>query len=381
MYYIVLAIGIGLALVNDRKNISFYVFSLVLLLFAIFRYRVGADYLSYQYLYGIMQPTLAEEIALGVQSVDVGFRIFGFLLKSWGVSYQEYVSIIAAINIFFVSRICKENSKNPTLSLLIYFCFYYFVWTWSALRQGLTMAIGLYFLLRYMNQNKHIRFFVIVAALSFIHASALILIPMYFAARINFTRKSLIIIVVCSIVFSVLPIGALLQKFDSLPLIHKVLTYMDKGSPVSRLVDFKTIARLVFLIVALFYYNAFAKQDRSSQKIMNIYIIGMAIYFVFQVSETAAARLGIYGKVLDIIILTNAYYLYKERINKVIYAVVLAVLMVLYLNKEISTMKQQTGIILDDAIMMPYTSIFDKRSYKYNNIYYDVIINDVNGQY
>lgn len=381
MYYIVFAIGIALALVNDKKNISFHVFTLVLLLFAIFRYRVGADYLSYQYLYGIMHPTLAEEIALGVQSVDVGFRIFGFLLKSCGVSYQVYVSIIGAINIFFVSRICKEHSKNPTLSLLIYFSFYYLVWTWSALRQGMAMAIGLYFLLRYMNQNKHIRFFVIVAALSFIHASALILIPMYFAARISFTRKSLIIVVVCSIVFAFLPIGTLLQKFDSLPLIHKVLNYMDKGSLVSRLVDFKTIARLAFLIVALFYYSAYAKQGASSQKIMNVYIIGMAIYFVFQVSETAAARLGIYGKVLDIIILTNVYYLYKERINKVIYALVLAVLMVLYLNKEITTMKQQTGIVLDDAKMMPYTHIFDKRNYEYNNIYYDVIINDVSGRY
>lgn len=381
IYYIVLIIGIILAIVNDKKYISFRIFILVLFLFSIFRYGVGADYFSYQYLYGLLQPTVAGEIANGIPSVDVGFRIFGVVLKSLGISYQVYLGIIAAINLFFIALICKEHSENPTLSLVLYFCFYYLVWTWSGLREGLTIAIGMYYLLRYMNQRKHIRFFVIVAVLFFIHASAVILIPLYFAARIRFTRKSLIIIAVCSIVFALIPIGSIVQRFTDNPLIRRVLPYLDSGSSISRLLDFKSIARVAFLIVALFYYNAYAKRGGSERRLMNIYIISLAVYFVLQFSETAAARIAIYGKVLDMIFIVNIYYMYKEKINKVIYTVMLVTLMVLYFNKEITTMKHQTGIILDDAKTMPYTNIFIEPTYEYNNIYYDVIKNDESGRY
>ena len=161
------------------------------MLLAYFRYGVGPDYFAYEYLFYRLNESPLKEVLYGLDQQEPLFRLLGSIMKFSGFSYQSYLIFIATINLVFIYKICKKYSVNPTLSLFLYFCFYYFVWTYSGLRQGMTMAIGAYYLLECINQESTLKFFMIVIILSFIHTSSLILIPLYVISKMNFSKKAI----------------------------------------------------------------------------------------------------------------------------------------------------------------------------------------------
>ena len=145
------------------------------MILAIFRYGSGPDYFSYQYLFERLRSNVLDELFYGLDSQEYGFRLIGAFLKQLGFTYQLYLAFFAILSLFYIYKISLKYSQNPTLSLTLYYSFYYFVWSYSAIRQGLVMAIGIYYLLEAIKLNKIRKFVVIVLLLSFVHTSALIL--------------------------------------------------------------------------------------------------------------------------------------------------------------------------------------------------------------
>lgn len=365
MYYIVFLLGIILSIINDKKRLSLYLFAIILAMIAFFRYGVGSDYFNYEFLYIRIKESIVDEWYNGADNQEFGFRIFGAFLKSLGFSYQQYLIVIASINLLYVVKTCKEYSKNPTLSLLIYFSFYYVVWTFSGLRQGVTMAVGVYYLLKSIEKNNALKFAFIVLLLSFIHESAVILLLLYFVSKVNFKKKSLIYVSIFSIIWSMFPVGFLISKLTWLPFMGRVNHYIDDSISLN-LIDFQGFARIVFLIMIFIYYDAYSEQDTISKKIINVYIVSITIYFILNFSELIAARISIFGKYLDVILLTNIYYLYKQKINKLLYVYGLCILCVVYLSKDLFSLKvhSQIGKVEEkNSIIVPYTNIYNKDEY------------------
>jgi hypothetical protein len=205
--------------------------------------------------------------------------------------------------------------------------------------------------------------------LSFIHTSAIILIPLYFGARINYDRKSLIILSLIAIIISILPIGNILAKFSWLPLIGKLRPYLNHHFSLVNILDFQSLGRLIFLVIIIFYYEVYAGIDDISKKIVNIYILSLILYFLLKFSELTAARISIYGVILNIIILPNLYYMHKTKFDKLLYITLLGILCTLYFNKELYTLTQQSGL-KNNSILVPYTNIFNKDEYSFKNMYY-----------
>ena len=369
MYYIVFLIGIILSTLYRKKKISFKMFAVILALVSFFRFGVGADYFSYNYLYSRLNESLIIEARNGLDSQEILFRVMGSAFKGLGLSYQQYIIILAAINLYFIYKICRRYSKNPTQSLLVYYCFYYFVWTFSGLRQGLTISIGVYYLLQCLESENVKKIILISVLLSFIHTSAIILIPLYFGARINYDRKSLIILSLIAIIISIIPIGNILAKFSWLPLISKLKPYLNHHFSLVNILDFQSLGRLIFLVIIIFYYEVYAGIDDISKKIVNIYILSLILYFLLKFSELTAARISIYGVILNIIILPNLYYMHKTKFDKLLYITLLGILCTLYFNKELYTLTQQSGL-KNNSILVPYTNIFNKDEYSFKNMYY-----------
>lgn len=368
MYYLVFFIGIILSIINDKRRIGIIVFTILLALLACFRYGVGADYFSYLYLFNRLDNSIIYEMYYGIDHQEIGFRLLGSLLKQIGFSYQQYLSVLAIINLVFIFKTCIKYSKNPTLSMFLYFCFYYFMWTFSGLRQATTMAIGVYYLLESLEKKNTTKFIIIVLLLSFIHVSALVLIMFYFISKLNFTKKRLIYISIFSIAFSILPIGIILSKLGGFPIINRIMPYLNLEVSLINPFDFQTLGRIIFLVIAFVFYDSYSKQSENSKTIINLYILSFILYFLFKFQELTAARLAIYGKMLDIIILSNIYYMYKLKINKLIYIICLLFLFSLYFLKELAAMKENSGLINSNSKnLVPYTSILNKDATIFNN--------------
>lgn len=377
MYYIIFIIGIILSIINDKKNdkknISLKLFALILAVLAFLRYGVGADYFAYNFLYTRLSGSLVAEFKYGLDNQEVLFRLIGSIFKGIGFSYQHYIVVIATLNLYYISKICKRYSKNPTLSLLTYFCFYYFVWTFSGLRQGLTLSIGIYYLLECLESNKTLKLIIISAILFFIHKSALTLIPLYFISKINFTKNKLISLTFLGIILSFFPIMNILMRFNWIPIIQRIVVYINPNNSLLSIFEFKSVARLIFLAIGLFYYEIYSSQDEISKKIINIYILSLISYFVFKSSELIAARISLYGFLLNILILPNIYYLYKNKIHKFIYLTCFGFLLILYFNKELHTMERQSELTNPNKVIIPYTNIYNKNKYSFTKNYLDLL--------
>ncbi|GAB0167076.1 EpsG family protein [Lysinibacillus sp. CTST325] len=361
--------GIIFSLLNGKSKILYMIFATILAGLAVFRYGVGPDYFAYEYLYNRLNESPAQEFLYGVDNQEILFRFFGSLLKSVGISYQQYITVIAIINLYYMGKICRKYSENPTLSLLIYFCFYYLVWTFSGLRQGLTLAIGVYYLLECLENNKTIKLFITTIILSFIHTSAIVLVPLYFIARIDFKKRTLIFLVLASIFISILPMGLLINHLQWMPILDKIIPYSTFTNSINNIFDFQSIIRIIFLVIAFFYYDAFSQKSEFSKRVINIYIISYCLYFFLKFSELTAARISLYGVLLNIILLTNFYYLYKDKINKLIYIGCLLFLSFIYLLKELETLGQLSGLDHADSFQIPYTNIFNKNEHIFKNRY------------
>lgn len=369
MYLIIFFAGTISSLFKDKKNRLFLLFAVILGLLAFFRYGVGADYFSYQYLYERLRPSVIDEIRNGLDNNEILFRIIGSFLKSLGFTYQMYLVVFATVNLFFVYKICRQHSQNPMLSLFLYYAFFYFVWTFSGLRQGVTLVIGIYYLIQCLEKKKPVKLIVISLILSLIHMSAIILIAFYIANKIHLNRKILMVTSLLSVLVSALPLGRLLGPLTALPFLNKLIPYFSVDYSLANAFNFQSIARIVFLAVGLLYYNDYIKQGGIHKILMNTYILGLNVYFIFKFSELTAARLSIYGFFLVIIILPNIFTLYKKKFNKIVFATLLYLLISLYFYKELGAMGSSVGYTDNRSIFLPYTNIYNQEQYVFDNIY------------
>lgn len=364
MYYIIFIIGLFLSVINDKRKVCLSIFTGILIVFASLRYGLGTDYFAYLYLYERLNYSLITELFYGLDRQEVGFRLIGSFLKNLGFSYQYYLILISIINIYFISKTCSKYSKNPIFSLLLYFCFYYLVWTFGGLRQGITLAIGVYYLLEAVNNKKSIKLVIITLLLSLIHSSAIILIILYLVSKIDLKKKTLIILSAMSILASVIPLGNIINRFTFMPYYQSISPYLDTDISLN-LFDFQGLGRLFFLMISLYFYDIYSRQSSFDKKVINIYIISLLFYFLFQFSELTASRISMYGKILDILILVNLIYIIKSNLNRLIYIYLIVALCFSYITKDLIAL--QKNFDQSNSIIAPYTNIFNKDDYIFIN--------------
>lgn len=376
MYYIVFVIGLLLSLRFKTNRKAFNVYFVMLLTLAVFRYGVGPDYFSYAYRYVRIDPSF--QTLTNLENVqEMLFYLVGFVFRVLGLNYEVYAICITIVNMIFIYKTCSRYSTYPVMSLFVYYSFFCFVWTFSVYRQGLALTIGVYYLLKCLEESKFRKIIIVSIILSFIHTSALLLIILYLLARIDYSKRALIIISVVSGAISFLPIGKIVASFSSIGIIDRMMPYISNEYSISGLLDFKSISRIAFLVIGLFFYNALRKKDYINNVIVKLYILSLLLYFVLKFSELTASRTSIYGFYLLILILPNIYSLYEEKVDKVVYVLLFVFLSSIYFVKELSTMKNLSGMKYEGT-RVPYTSIIRKDDVDFDNIYTRVLKDEGN---
>ncbi|MBC7087117.1 MAG: EpsG family protein [Tissierellales bacterium] len=346
---------------------------ILLLLLSFFRYGVGADYFAYSYLYSRLNSSIIKELVSGLDNQEVLFRLLGSSIKSLGTPYQLYLIILASINLYFIYKLCKKYSLNPRISILIYYSFYYFVWTFSGLRQGLTISIGLYYLLEALEKERINKLIIVTIILTFIHSSSIILLPMYLFLKKDHSKSIMILLLIFSIGFALLPLNIVINRFIGVPILNRVAPYLVSDARLINIFDFQTFGRLFFVGIILYYYdNNFSINSTRlfSKKLNNMYLISIILYFFLKSSELTASRIAIYGSLIIIIQLSNFLYTYNNNKNRILYFIFLIFISFLYLNKELLAMKSSSGLITDFNIYVPYTNIFNKENFVFINQYF-----------
>lgn len=375
MLYFVLILGVLLAFFGKNQRLSAKMYTGVLMVLAVFRYGIGADYFAYEYLYRQLKPFVIPELLYGYEKQEAGFRAFGSLLKSFGASYPVYLAVLAVLTLYFIYRICVEYSENPTLSLVVYYAFFYFVWVYSGLRQGLAMSVGAYFLLVALDKGKKISFYLLSALLFTIHTSSVILVLLFFlVSKVVWTRKRLFFVFLGSLGIAFIPFGVLVERLSgSISLFQRILPYLDEVFTLRDLFGFQALARIFLLGLILVYYDRISMKSSLLKKIADLYLLSFAFYFALQFSELTAARISVYGRLMEILLLPQILTLKRQKLEGRVYLAGLLLLISLYFLKEVDTMRLQSGLVLEKGPFVPYVSVLNKGDQYYNTYFYYVL--------
>lgn len=135
---------------------------------------VGTDILGYKKIYELS----AKWRWLDFTKVyfEEGYTFLMQLFSKNGASFQVFNAFVYTLIYVPWFVFLNRYSKQPTLSLLIYICYQFWVFNMSGLRQGIAMSMCLmaYILLEEKSWKRRTAFCVIVFAASTIHRSALI---------------------------------------------------------------------------------------------------------------------------------------------------------------------------------------------------------------
>ena len=194
MLYLAFIIGLFCVFLNEKSGkvnkTYFYVFILSLFFIAIMRFGIGADYFAYDYLYNIMSSSDINNSFFVLDNVEWLFKYIMMSFNLLGISYHLFNVFFTVIILGFTLYWISKKSPNKYLSILLYISMFFLVWTLSAIRQGLVIAIllNVFFGEKKFSTRNQI---LISVGLSLIHSSAIIALLIYLISKLNFNKKTI----------------------------------------------------------------------------------------------------------------------------------------------------------------------------------------------
>ncbi|OBY11667.1 EpsG family protein [Clostridium paraputrificum] len=239
------------------KKAGFIIAFIYMFVISALRGDFTADHSNY--LFGFIansKKTLAD-IIFGIQthsSFQKGFDIFEWMISRITDDPQMLIVVTSFIILYAYYRIGK-NLNDKYIFLLMFICYGPLFQSYNTLRQMLAIAVWTY-AYETIFEGKFKEYVIITLIASSIHVSMIIMIPLYFVFRLNFSFKTIAIELAVTIL-STLFFDKLFYLFDSLLFSGKYATYesvyYSKGTTL-----------VEPFVILMFIILLFIKQNESS---------------------------------------------------------------------------------------------------------------------
>lgn len=192
IYISLLVLGLLLILATRAnpalERVSGVIYTVVLAFIGMFRYDVGQDYFSYESIY----DKIAMRWDYG-ETIEIGFRTVCKLCSELDGTAQLMFAVMSAATLILTYQGLKYFSKDISLSLFVFMGIgQLYLNTFNAVRQALAIALFI-FAMRYVAQRKLLKYLLMMALATTFHASAIILVPLYWILRRRWSKISVII--------------------------------------------------------------------------------------------------------------------------------------------------------------------------------------------
>ncbi len=310
-----------LMVITPRKLLSLVWLSLAFLV--AFRYRIGPDYLQYEFIH--------QEILNGntvfLQRTELFHIGLTNLVDYIGANFQlVLVSYTVFIFFFFYKGFQYYSPKTKlwdTLVLLFFFTFMFFPLL-NGLRQVLAVAIFLY-ASKYILERQVFKYVVVITLSIFIHKSAIILLPLYWVVNWRINTALLWLCIISLVIFAFIDplpyLGIVYSKFN-LPYAE----YLDYGrfsaSP-GLFVTLTTLGGLLSLL-GLFFLD---RNNKEENLIFNMILI-VSLLKVLTLHMLVIGRVAYYFKPFTILFMVYVCYkIFKKLSDKETFFVGLSVIL------------------------------------------------------
>lgn len=327
----------------EYRKTAFYVILLFLTAMVCLRYGQGVDYFGYRSNY--YGDDLHDEI---------GYYLISKWFMGIGCSFEVFTFLVAAFQMVCVWRAVVTWTDYSMLSLLLLYPTIFLTYLFAGGRQGTVIIFFIGFMLKWLQEDKWIRYLIAVAALCTIHSMAIVLLPIVIIKKVPVKWLLLLTIAAgvggCIIYF--LPASA----FAFIKIV--ALQYYIQEVSFSWYGFSERAVMMGLLSVMMYRLHKEGKTDRDDILLYRIYCYGFMLTVLFFPWSMLSSRMGAPMKATEILLLPML--LKKcDRYRKWIFTYLICYVW-LMTTKNLFMYVVQGGYIGYNALTYPYISVFNK---------------------
>ena len=233
--------------------------ALPLFLVASLRYGIGSDFFGYVELFqSFSYGTIKQTFLVNIEPL---FYLMNLLISHiFGANYQWLFVITSGITLYSVFFVIYRDSVNPVESVFLYISMTFYLSSLNTTREHMACSL-LLIALKYLYENKPVKFSMVVIVAGLFHYSALAFFLVWFLKRIKITPKKAIILTVA---FFLLREIVATVIFDVLRF-TQYSRYLDVNVDYSVSGILGLILQLSILVLASFFFRSFTSErdDRN----------------------------------------------------------------------------------------------------------------------
>lgn len=291
---------------KETKYILYFVF-FILLIAAGGRDNVGADFPVYKSMYngGFTLYTTYLDIwkkaTFQPNSMEIEwlYVLINRVLYEAGFPFYVLTFVMASISLFLTYKIMEKYSSYPSFSFLYFFMPVYFIVTCGHMRQGVGGAIVVYSIFYIFERKLWMFLFMMFLALGF-HKSTIIFLPAYWLARLPFSIKHWVVLLIISIglapfqVYRIL--GDTLANIAPQDVSNAYTGYnSDKYYGNEMQTGFSDIMNVLLVVILLLYNKIGEKKVYYYEYFRNLTFFGICLFYILRGNQIFATRLpGVY---------------------------------------------------------------------------------------
>jgi hypothetical protein len=325
---------------NERIVNKNYVFSIIsflfLFIFSGFRhYEILNDSLAYKEIFDNTLTYNFTDIFTG--RIEPFYQLINKLIKSFISNDYSVLFIITSIIIqLSILKFIFKNSSKVWFSVYLFFSFRFYLFSLSAIRQGIALGLTL-LAFNYLKKNEKKYFILIVLIASLFHYSALIFYLVLIFRNSKFEKNKVIIMSILTlIIFSL--IGPILSVYSEYSTYGS--DYLDVGTKDNFSDSFGAILIFLMTLTSLLFSLYFKKKYlRVYDLELWLLFFGTMISFV-TIKFPILMRFTYYFSIFSIILIPNviSYLKYSSQRRYLRHAWIIVttayILTILYLRPE-----------------------------------------------
>lgn len=297
LFLFVLAVA---ALSKNYKRTALFSVFVFLSLFVGLRYKVGTDYENYVAIYNTDTSWL-----------EGGFRYYAEWLydRHLGVTYM-FLGIAIVTYGFMFGGLYFMKEANLQFSIIM-LSFFTLSFTCNGIRQALAVAIFL-FSYQFIKSRRIIPYVLCILLATLFHASALLLLPLYFFLCKNLPKKIYLAVYLLSFAFIFMNLETLVSPFTSF-LSHeeRYLHYVENRGRDSGYLSIGVLAQ-IFIYFVIFVYALNVKFEKRHTILFNLFLL-CCIFMNMRVGAPLFIRVQAYFGIFSNIIIPIVILEQKSR--------------------------------------------------------------------
>ncbi len=282
-----------------------------------FRFELGgSDYEYYDYFYGRMADAPNLPLAIATSEYEPGYTVFIYVCTHYlHLSFNGYLLLEALVFYSLMFMGLRKYIPNWGIFLLFFMYKMFFYVTFVAMRQAITVA-GFYMIYQYLQQGKHIKYYLWLILIATFHSGALLLFVIYPLFRIKYSKDTLKLI---GIIFGLLTIfsgytGSLLNTVVSMIGLsdeagEKAAGY--SGGNVSLNILYTLEYYLIYLLM-IKNYDTIVQRYKNANYIIALFVMVLPIVTIFRSTVILVRELPYFYPAYAILF-TYIYLIYKKQ--------------------------------------------------------------------